>query len=179
MGRRWFVGVWVDGVLCRTQLWVHPRFVRWLSPPRLHPGEPKDNLRWGGRDASFVVEWIGGGGEVTDLRAHSGELVRCSNPQHQLVHPVEASARSQVESHCKWERYQCRCTGSIWWWSSGTGQHFHESTGLPTEEQGSKQVVWQRFRSPRYGGAVWWRNSLTNDFFFAETGLRTPPKWRS
>merc|ERR1712032_570563 len=58
--RRWFVGVWVDGVLCRTQLWVHPRFVRWLSPPRLHPGELKDNLRWGGRDASFVVEWIGG-----------------------------------------------------------------------------------------------------------------------
>jgi len=181
---RWFVGVWVDGVLCRTQLWsslqnARSGFFRWFYPPRLHPGELKDNLRRGGRDASFVVEWIGGGGEVTDLRAHSGELVRCSNPQHQLVHPVEASARSQVESHCKWERYQCPCTGSIWWWSSGTGQHFYESTGLPTEEQGSKQVLWQRFKSPRHGGAVWWWNSLTNDFFFAETGSPTPPKWRS
>eukprot|EP00419_Tripos_fusus_P034808 CAMPEP_0172786194 /NCGR_PEP_ID=MMETSP1074-20121228/205822_1 /TAXON_ID=2916 /ORGANISM="Ceratium fusus, Strain PA161109" /LENGTH=461 /DNA_ID=CAMNT_0013623207 /DNA_START=36 /DNA_END=1423 /DNA_ORIENTATION=- len=86
---RWFVGVWVDGVLCRTQLWsslqnARSGFFRWFYPPRLHPGELKDNLRRGGRDASFVVEWIGGGGEVTDLRAHSGELVGAAIPNISL-----------------------------------------------------------------------------------------------
>merc|ERR1712032_1030071 len=74
---RWFVGVWVDGVHCRTQLWEDARsgFCDFGCPPRLHPAELKHNLRRGGRDASFVVEWIGGCGEVTDLRAHSGEFV--------------------------------------------------------------------------------------------------------
>jgi len=171
--RIWFVGVWVDGVLCRTKLWEDTRSIFNMcgKPPRLHPGQLKNNLTKGGRSASIVVEWIGGYGEITDFRAHSGDLIRCSNPQHQFVLPVEASAHSHVESRRKWEQCQRPCTGSIWWWSSGTGQHFYESIGLHTEEEDSTEPVWQHFKSPTHGGAVWWWNSVTNVFYFVEDRL--------
>jgi len=169
----WFVGVWVDGVLCRPKLWedTKSRFEVCGNPPRLDSGKLKDNLRRGGRSASIAVEQIGGYGELSDLRAHSGEFVRCDNPQHQFAAPVEASERSQIESPCQWEQYQCPCTGSIWWWSSGTGQHFYESIGLHTEDEDSTEPVWQHFKSPTHGGAVWWWNSVTNVFYFVEDRL--------
>jgi hypothetical protein len=164
----WFVGVWVDGVLCRPKLWedTKSRFEVCGNPPRLDPGKLKNNLRRGGRSASIAVEQVGGYGELSDLRAYSGEFVRCNNPHHQLVAPVEASERSQIESPCQWERYQCPCTGSIWWLSSGSAQPFHEAIGLSTEDEGSKQAVWQHLKSFMHGGAVWWRPSLTNEHFF-------------
>jgi len=175
---RWFVDVWVDGLLCKTKLWdaARSRFEVLGCPARLHPGELAANLDHGGPHASIVVEWIGSCGEVTDLRTHSGELIRCSDPQHQLAPRIEASTCSQVESACIWERYECPDTGSLWWWHSDTGHHFHESTGSPTREPG-QQSVWQSFRSPNHGGAVWWWNSLSNEFFFTETGSPEQPAW--
>jgi hypothetical protein len=77
---RWFVGVWVDGLLCTPMLWeeLRHRFEPFPYPVRLHPGEAERNLERGGRGGSGVVEWIASSDRlmVADLQIHSGELLQ-------------------------------------------------------------------------------------------------------